>query len=134
MCQISTFLAKRVRMMYDYNFETRFGILSTWRIFLNPKLKNIVPSIVFSKLQRFRAGSLHLADRAQISYTVFGYHMVTFETLTPCNVKQVCFSLHPIEHHKHFATFILIKLRVIYFHPLFVFFGFSFNSALKSTE
>ena len=47
-------------MLSDFNFETRFGILSSWRIFLTPKLKKIEnfifwPPIEFPKLQRFYA-------------------------------------------------------------------------------
>ena len=47
-------------MLSDFNFETRFGILSSWRIFLTPKLKKIEnfifwPPIEFPKLQRFCA-------------------------------------------------------------------------------
>ena len=47
-------------MLPDLNYETRFGMLSSWRIFLAPKFKKIVsfifwPPIVFSKLQRFFA-------------------------------------------------------------------------------
>ena len=38
--------------------------------------------------------SLHLTDRAQISYALFWYHKTTFETLTPCTLQKKCFSIH----------------------------------------
>ena len=39
--------------------------------------------------------SLHLTDRAQISYTVFWYHKATFETLTPWTFQKSVFLIHP---------------------------------------
>ena len=70
--------------MSDFHSEARFGILSSWRNFLIAKWKEIenfiFASIVFPKLQKILRPSLHLTDRAQISYAMFWYDKANFET------------------------------------------------------
>ena len=76
---------KRGQMLFYFNFETRFGILSSWWIFLTPKFKKLTIFLtIISKTSTILRGSLHLTDRLQISYTVFWHHAVTCEILTPC--------------------------------------------------
>ena len=84
-------------MLSDFNFKTRFGILSSWRIFLTPKLKKIekIAPYRISKTSTILRGSLHLTDRAQISYTVFWYHKAAFETWSLGTFQKRCFPLHP---------------------------------------
>ena len=71
------------------NSETRFGILSSWRIFLTSKLRKKMIFYYFlapysiSKTSVSLRGSLHFTDGAKISYTVFWYRGTTFEILTP---------------------------------------------------
>ena len=64
-----------------------FGIFSSWCIFQTPTLKKIEnilfwPPYSISNTSTILRGSLHLTDRAEISYTKFWYHQTTFETLT----------------------------------------------------
>ena len=65
---------KRGQMLSDFTFETRFGVLSSWRVwpqfFLNENFYFLTPYGT-SKTSTILRGSLNLTDRAQISYTVF---------------------------------------------------------------
>ena len=86
MPELDRFLAIRGGyLLFDINFETRFGILSSSRIFLTPRLKKM--KILFfgpysiSKTSTILRGLLLLTDRAKISYTVFWYRKAAFEAL-----------------------------------------------------
>ena len=72
-------------MLSNFNSETRFGIPSSWRIFLTHKLRKIDNLFFWTTYSIFKTstilrGSLPLTDRAKISYIVFWYRKATFET------------------------------------------------------
>ena len=74
-------------MLSDFNFETRFGMLSSWCIFLAPKLKKIdffAPLWHFQNFNNF----VWILTPHKILYTVFLYCKAIFETLSSKKLKS----------------------------------------------
>ena len=66
----------------------------------DPKIKenrkfDFLDPYSISKASTILRGSLHLTDRAQISYTVFWYHKTTFETWPLCTFQKKLFFTPP---------------------------------------
>ena len=90
-------------MLSDFNFETRFGILSSWRIFLTSNLKKIenfifCPPIEFPKLQRFCADPYTSQIELKFRIQCFGTIRQLLRHGHFALSKKRCFSLHPTQH------------------------------------
>ena len=122
--QISdVFGQKRGQMLCDFNFDTRFFISVKLAHLYDAQNLRKLKTLFFNPYSTSKAstnfrGSLHLTDRAQISYTVFWYHKATFKTLTQkmlftppyCTHNITIWILHPWSSYaasKHMYRFFI---------------------------